>query len=113
MYYTHHITTISHTHTHTHTQDYAFRTSLYPVIISIENHCSGDQQSKMAKIFRAIMGDLLPSENLVESEVRERLPSPQDLQGKILLKGSFKAGEVSTLKGANKVFTEVRLCKSS
>ncbi|XP_064406324.1 1-phosphatidylinositol 4,5-bisphosphate phosphodiesterase delta-1-like [Halichondria panicea] len=75
-------------------KDYAFRTSLYPVIISIENHCSEDQQSKMAKIFRAIMGDLLPSENLVESEARERLPSPQDLQGKILLKGSFKAGEL-------------------
>ncbi len=89
---------ILYIHTHTHTQDYAFRTSLYPVIISIENHCSEDQQSKMAKIFRAIMGDLLPSENLVESEARERLPSPQDLQGKILLKGSFKAGEVSALQ---------------
>ena len=77
-----------------HTQDYSFRTSLYPVIISIENHCSEDQQSKMAKIFRAIMGEVLPSENLVEIEGRERLPSPLELQGKIILKGSFK-GEVS------------------
>ncbi len=64
------------------------------MIISIENHCTGEQQSKMAKIFRAIMGDLLPSENVVEIEGRERLPSPLELQGKVLLKGSFKAGEV-------------------
>ena len=48
----------------------------------------------MAKIFRAIMGEVLPSENLVELEGRERLPSPLELQGKIILKGSFK-GEVS------------------
>ena len=36
------------------------------------------------------MGDILPSENLVETEGRERLPSPQELQGKIILKGTFK-----------------------
>ncbi len=66
------------------------------MIVSIENHCGDEQQSKMAKIFRAIMGDLLPSENLVNSEGRTRLPSPQDLQGKILLKGSFKTKQVST-----------------
>ena len=73
-----------------HTQEYAFNTSHYPVIISIENHCSPLQQSKMAKIFLAVMGDVLALENLVELEGRERLPSPQELQGKIILKGSFK-----------------------
>jgi len=71
-------------------KEYAFRTSYYPVIISIENHCSPVQQSKMAKIFHAVMGDVLVLENLVELEGRERLPSPQELQGKIILKGSFK-----------------------
>jgi len=44
----------------------------------------------MAKIFHAVMGDVLVLENLVELEGRERLPSPQELQGKIILKGSFK-----------------------
>ena len=73
-----------------HTQEYAFNTSHYPVIISIENHCSPLQQSKMAKIFLAVMGDVLARDNLVELEGRERLPSPQELQGKIILKGSFK-----------------------
>jgi len=85
-----------HTHTHTLTQEYAFNTSHYPLIISIENHCSALQQSKMAKIFLAVMGDVLALENLVELEGRERLPSPQELQGKIILKGSFKEEKTHT-----------------
>ena len=37
---------------------------------------------------------MLPREDLVELEGRERLPSPQELQGKIILKGSYKRSEV-------------------
>ena len=44
----------------------------------------------MARIFKALMRDALVTENLVELEGRERLPSPEELQGKIILKGSFK-----------------------
>ena len=83
-------------HTSPLTQEYAFNTSHYPVIISIENHCSALQQSKMAKIFLAVMGDVLVLENLVEVEGREWLPSPQELQGKIILKGSFKEEKTHT-----------------
>ena len=60
----------------------------------------------MAKIFRAIFDEMLPEENLVELEGRERLPSPQELQGKIILKGSYKRDEVSyilTLLGGEKI----------
>eukprot|EP00731_Ephydatia_muelleri_P028757 Em0020g401a len=71
-------------------RDYAFHTSLYPVIISIENHCSSTNQKLMARHFLEIMGDVLCTENLVETEGRERLPSPTELQGKIILKGTFK-----------------------
>ena len=71
-------------------QDYAFTTSKYPLVISIENHCSDNYQTKMAKIFRAIFDEILPEEDLVELEGRERLPSPQELQGKIILKGSYE-----------------------
>ena len=42
-------------YTHTHTQEYAFTASLYPLIISIENHCSSAQQAKMAKIFQVCL----------------------------------------------------------
>jgi hypothetical protein len=60
------------------------------VIVSIENHCNKAHQTRMAKIFRAIFDEMLPKEDLVELEGRERLPSPQELQGKIILKGSYK-----------------------
>ena len=50
----------------------------------------------MAKIFLDVMGDVLTLENLVELEGRERLPSPQELQGKIILKGSFKKEKTHT-----------------
>lgn len=70
----------------------------YPLIISIENHCNSAQQAKMATIFVQELKDqlgqsLLPTENLVEGldSSRRRLPSPLELQGKILLKGSWHA----------------------
>ena len=75
-------------------QEYAFTSSIYPMIISIENHCNKSHQTRMAKIFRAIFDDMLPQKDLVELEGRERLPSPQELQGKIILKGSYKRDEV-------------------
>ena len=71
-------------------QDYAFTSSKYPLVISIENHCNDNHQTRMAKIFRAIFDEMLPEEDLVELEERERLPSPQELQGKIVLKGSYE-----------------------
>ncbi|KAL5474054.1 hypothetical protein EMCRGX_G028627 [Ephydatia muelleri] len=71
-------------------KDYAFLKSSYPVIISIENHCSSSNQKWMAKRFLKIMGDVLCKENLVEAERRERLPTPTELKNKIILKGTFK-----------------------
>ena len=71
-------------------QDYAFASSKYPLVISIENHCNHMHQKRMAKIFRAIFDKMLPEEDLVELDGRERLPSPQELQGKIILKGSYE-----------------------
>ena len=73
------------------------------MIISIENHCNKAQQSKMARIFRAIFDDTLPTEDLVYLEGRERLPSPQELQGKIILKGSYKRDEVPYYHYSGKV----------
>lgn len=36
----------------------AFVTSPYPVILSIENHCSLPQQAKMAQIFQVQMEEM-------------------------------------------------------
>ena len=38
---------------------YAFSTSSYPLILSIENHCTKEQQDKMAHHFKDILGNLL------------------------------------------------------
>jgi hypothetical protein len=64
------------------------------VIVSTENHCNKTQQAKMATAFRDIFNEMLPKEDLVELEGRERLPSPQELQGKIILKGSYTVSNI-------------------
>ena len=48
----------------------------------------------MAEIFTNIFGDKLASDNLVKLNNLDRLPSPHQLQGKIILKGT----EPSTAK---------------
>ncbi|KAG0286714.1 Phospholipase C [Linnemannia gamsii] len=63
---------------------YAFVNSPYPLILSLEIHCDLDQQDIMANIMRTKLGSWLvvaplDSENVV-------LPSPDDLQFKILIK---------------------------
>lgn len=86
----------------------AFVTSPYPVILSIENHCSLAQQQKMAKIFivsliflyffiinhlkfeilQDVIGDNLLKDFLSDSHLLEdaTLPSPNQLKYKILIK---------------------------
>ena len=44
----------------------------------------------MAEIFQSVFGNKLVKENLVEKYNLTRLPSPQELRGKILLKGRDK-----------------------
>ncbi|KAK2504316.1 hypothetical protein MC885_011289 [Smutsia gigantea] len=65
---------------------YAFVKNEYPVILSIENHCSVVQQKKMAHYLTDILGDKLDLSS-VSSEDATVLPSPHMLKGKILVKG--------------------------
>eukprot|EP00095_Tigriopus_kingsejongensis_P002053 maker-scaffold254_size236139-snap-gene-1.12 protein:Tk02053 transcript:maker-scaffold254_size236139-snap-gene-1.12-mRNA-1 annotation:"1-phosphatidylinositol -bisphosphate phosphodiesterase gamma-1" len=65
-------------------KEHAFVTSQYPVILSIEDHCSLPQQRKMAHIFQDILGDMLVSAPLDKNE--NTLPSPERLKRKIILK---------------------------
>ncbi|XP_054475368.1 1-phosphatidylinositol 4,5-bisphosphate phosphodiesterase gamma-2 isoform X2 [Anoplopoma fimbria] len=64
--------------------DHAFVTSEFPVILSIEEHCSLEQQRQMARIFRDVFGDKLLIEPV--EQMAEQLPSPTQLKGKIILK---------------------------
>lgn len=66
----------------------AFITSPYPVILSLENHCSVQQQAKMAAIFNEVFGDKLVTKFLFEADFSEdaHLPSPQQLLYKFVIK---------------------------
>jgi phosphatidylinositol phospholipase C delta len=63
---------------------YAFYASEYPVILSLENHCSLKQQETLAKHLRDILGDMLYTEPV--SEHMTVLPSPASLKRKIIVK---------------------------
>ncbi len=73
--------------------NYAFSTSPYPVIIAIENHCSVEQQVKMAEISQEILGEKLYRHRFEAKE--EHLPSPEQLKGKVLLRVSPAAVTLS------------------
>ncbi|CAM9331523.1 unnamed protein product [Phaeothamnion confervicola] len=66
-------------------KEYSFLNSQYPVILSLENHCSLPQQDIMAKYMAEVFGDLLQ----VPPAEMETLPSPESLMNKIILKGKI------------------------
>ncbi|CAB1431329.1 unnamed protein product [Pleuronectes platessa] len=65
---------------------YGFKASPYPLILSLENHCSVEQQAVMAKHLRTILGSKLLTKPLSDNPLKD-LPSPEDLKGHILVKG--------------------------
>jgi hypothetical protein len=80
-----------------------FKTSPYPVVLDIENHCSIEQQHEMARILQRILGgkifssiikffylffsniDRLVAEPLLNND-SSILPSPEDLKYKVLIR---------------------------
>jgi len=65
-------------------KEYAFYSTDYPLILSIENHCSLEQQDVMADHMKEILGDLLYTEP--PNDEAKEMPSPEFLKGKILVK---------------------------
>lgn len=59
-------------------------TCRYPVILSIENHCSIKQQQAMAHYMTTIFGEKLCLDYVGENE--SCLPSPETLKKKIIVK---------------------------
>ncbi|XP_053170366.1 1-phosphatidylinositol 4,5-bisphosphate phosphodiesterase delta-4 [Scomber japonicus] len=78
--------------------NYAFKVSEYPVILSIENHCSVEQQRVMAQHLNHILGDKLLKSTL-DGHSPIMLPSPEDLKGKILLKAKKIGGLEENING--------------
>ncbi|KAM4718516.1 1-phosphatidylinositol 4,5-bisphosphate phosphodiesterase delta-1a isoform 2-T2 [Anableps anableps] len=67
-------------------KDFAFKTSEYPVILSLENHCTVEQQKLMAHYLSSILGSALVTTPLGNS-MPTSFPSPEELKGKFLIKG--------------------------
>ncbi|KAM4598411.1 1-phosphatidylinositol 4,5-bisphosphate phosphodiesterase delta-3-A isoform 1-T1 [Polymixia lowei] len=75
---------------------YAFKASPYPLILSLENHCSVEQQSVMAKHLRTILGSKLVIKPLPDQPLKD-LPSPEELRGRILVKGKKETPHLGQL----------------
>ncbi|KAF2140738.1 uncharacterized protein K452DRAFT_50689 [Aplosporella prunicola CBS 121167] len=73
---------------------YAFVSSPYPLIISLEVHCNPEQQAMMTEIMKHHFGEQLIREPLVNNS--QVLPSPEELRNKILIK--VKSSEESDEK---------------
>ncbi|XP_041102735.1 1-phosphatidylinositol 4,5-bisphosphate phosphodiesterase delta-1-like isoform X3 [Polyodon spathula] len=67
-------------------KEYAFKNSEYPVVLSLETHCSVDQQKVMAHHMKTILGSMLLTAPL-DGKMPTNFPSPEQLKGKILVKG--------------------------
>lgn len=74
-------------------KEHAFVTSEYPVVLSIEDHCSIAQQRNMAQHFKKVFGDMLLTKPVDVNA--DGLPSPNQLKRKILIKHK-KLAEGST-----------------
>uniref|UniRef100_A0A8D9BY52 Phosphoinositide phospholipase C n=2 Tax=Cacopsylla melanoneura TaxID=428564 RepID=A0A8D9BY52_9HEMI len=74
----------------------AFITSPYPVILSIENHCSLQQQARMALIFQNIFGEKLVTRFMFEADFGDEphLPSPSQMKYRILVKNKKLTSEI-------------------
>jgi len=74
-------------------RNFGFSTSPYPVILSVENHCSPSMQDTMVAILTETFKDMLfvPTPEQRESwDARGYMPSPDELRYKVLLKGKVR-----------------------
>ena len=63
---------------------YAFHSSPYPLIVSLEVHCNPEQQSAMVDLMVKYFDDMMVTEPILPNT--NALPSPEELKNKILIK---------------------------
>ena len=90
-------------------RDAAFIASDLPVIVSLEVHCGADQQEIMVEIIRQSWKGLLVQ---IPTEACEKLPSPGELRGKILVKVKYIKPEVAKKHAANESMLKPKLSRA-
>lgn len=73
-----------------------------PIILSLDNHCSLPYQEMQAHILKAELGDVL----YYPSSTCDKLPTPKDLVGKVILKGRRMTGRDDGLSETTKTSVE-------
>jgi phosphatidylinositol phospholipase C, beta len=76
--------------------DYAFKTSDYPLILSLENRCSARLQDKLARYLKRAFGPALLDKPLTTHLLQcgVFLPSPEALKNRVLVKNKKRAPTV-------------------
>lgn len=69
----------------------AHTVSEYPVIITLENHCSRKKRNQMAKILQEEIGEKL---FIPTSSPKQKWPSPSSLKGRIIIRDKLKHRQV-------------------
>ncbi|XP_057378966.1 1-phosphatidylinositol 4,5-bisphosphate phosphodiesterase delta-4-like isoform X2 [Daphnia carinata] len=69
---------------------YAFKTSPYPLILSLECHLSNKQTKRLAFLLKDVLGDMLYTTPVDDS--MKILPSPEALKNKIIIKAKKPSG---------------------
>ena len=85
--------------------EHAFDTTEYPLILSIENHCSLSQQEVMATMFTDAFGEHLitkPPDDCQEKH-RDCYPSPEQLKFKVIIKHKKLEGASDSVVVSSKV----------
>ena len=87
-------------------KEYAFCASEYPLILSIENHCTIEFQNEMARYLVGILGEALFVDPVDVD--KQSLPSPEFFKNKILIKAKkiqkvkcVVEGDMKGMSGAN------------
>ncbi|ORX56553.1 PLC-like phosphodiesterase [Piromyces finnis] len=77
---------------------YAFKKTPYPMLISLENHCSINQQIRLANDINEILKD-----NVIVCPLNDldKLPSLKELKFKVIIKVEFKLSFAKSLKTGN------------
>ena len=63
---------------------YAFHSSPYPLVVSLEVHCNDQQQKTMVDLMKKYWKDMLVTESITNNNMS--LPSPEELRNRILVK---------------------------
>jgi phosphatidylinositol phospholipase C delta len=78
---------------------YAFEASQFPLILSLEVHCSAIQQQAMVDVLVEHLGEKLVREPITSNSTK--LPSPQELRNRILIKVKAPDTTIAMLPGAD------------